>query len=238
MRVATPALVAVVLLAAPAAAQTTEPDLQRRTLTVTGHGEVDVPPDQVLVSFAVETTGARAAAAVADNAKRAEAVLKVLQGLIGSGDRVVTTRYSVEPRYEPAPRGGTELPRIVGYVARNEVQVESRAIDRVGELIDAATTAGANRVANLHFALADRGAAVRAALGRAAADARAQAEAIATGLGIRLGPIVSATTPAGPVIPVRRHDFAMMAAEARAPTPVEPGAVSVSAALTVSYAIE
>lgn len=235
---AVPAALFAIILAAPAAGQAPEADVQRRTLTVTGHGEIDVPPDRVLVSFAVETTAPRAAAAVGDNAKRADAVTKALQGVLGSGDRVSTTRYSVEPRYEPAPRGGTELPRIVGYVARNEVQVESRVIDRVGELIDAATAAGANRVANLQFTLADRGAAVRGALERAAADAKAQAEAIAAGLGVRLGRIVSATTPTGPVVPVRRQDFAMMAAEARAPTPIEPGTVSVTAALTVSYQIE
>jgi len=210
----------------------------RRTISVTGQGEVDVTPDQAIVNFAIETTGAKAADAVTDNAKRADAVIKALQAKVGKDDRVATTRYSVEPRYEPGRRGEGEQPRIIGYVARNEVQVETRAVDTVGNLIDAATAAGANRVSNLQFTLSNKTDHLRTALQRAATDARAQADSVASGLGVKLTGIVAATTSSGPIIPVRRHDYGMMAAEARAPTPIEPGTVTVSASLTVTWEIE
>lgn len=228
-----------VAIGTASAAPAQEPgQASRRTISVTGQGEVEVAPDQALISFAVETTGTKAAEAVGDNAKRADAVIAALRGTVGKDDRVATTRYSVEPRYEPMRRGEGEQPRIIGYVARNEVQVETRAVDAVGKLIDAATAAGANRVANLQFTLSNKAAHVGAALQRAADDARAQADSVARGLGVKLTRIVAASTATSPVVPLRRFDYGMMAAEARAPTPIEPGAVTVSASLNVTWEIE
>lgn len=210
----------------------------RRTVSVTGHGEVDATPDLAVISFSIETTGTKAADAIADNARRADAVIKAVRSTLGKDDRVATTRYSLEPRYEQTRRGEGEQPRIVGYVARNEVRVETRAVDALGSLIDTATAAGANRVANLQFTLSKKNEHQGAAIEGAATDARAQAESIARGLGVKLIRIVAATTSSGPVVPMRRFDYGMMAAEARSPTPIEPGTVSVSATLTVTWEIE
>ncbi len=212
---------------------------QRRTIVVTGQGEVKAPPDRVSVSFAVETTAARATEATTENAKRSTAVAAAVKALLDKDGTVATTRYTVEPRYEPARPGEVREPRIVGYLARNEVQVESRQTDKVGALLDAATGAGANRVSGLQFSLSTRAEVLRAAIEQAGADARAQAESVAKGLGVRLKGVLSATTSAGPVVMPRRFEGIAMAAEMRtAPTPVEPGEATVSASLQVTYELE
>jgi uncharacterized protein YggE len=224
------------LPAPPAVAEEQQPAAPRRSLTVTGRGEVKASPDRVVLSLAVETASARATDAAAENAKRSQEVTAAVKRLLGPDDTVATTRYAVEPRYDVAQPGQTREPRITGYVVRNEVLVESRKTEAAGAFIDAATAAGANRVSSLQFTLSTPGEALRTALERAGADARAQAESAARGLGVRLRGVVSASTVAGPVVVPRR--FETMAAEARVPTPVEAGEATVTATLQVTYEIE
>ncbi len=209
----------------------------RRTIAVTGRGEVRATPDRAALSFAVDTTGPRAADAATENARRSTAVAAALRSVLGAQAAVGTARYSVEPRYE-STRPGESAPRITGYVVRNQVAVQDAPIDRVGALIDAAVAAGANRVEGLTFTFAKQDELARSALEKAGADARAQAESVARGLGVRLKEVVAATTSTGP-IPVRRFEGAPMVAEARAvPTPIEPGEATVAATLQVTYSIE
>jgi uncharacterized protein YggE len=210
----------------------------RRTVTVSGEGEVTVSPDLAILAVAVETTAPKAADAVSQNAALSTKVANALKGLVGRDDKVTTTRYSLEPRYEPAKRNEPSEPRIIGYVAQNEVQVETHKIDGVGQLIDASSAAGANRVSGLQFTLANRSEPLRAALQKAGAEARAQAESVAGALGVKLKEVVSATTSAPPIIQPRYFERGMAAAAARPPTPIEPGTVSVSATLQVVYEIE
>lgn len=238
-KTSTRAVVAVLALLIPAAAGADEKIELRHTISVTGQGEVKAAPDLVQISFAVETTAARAGDAATENAKRSAAVSAAVKPLLNSKDTVTTTRYGLEPRYENPKPGEVREPHIIGYVARNEVQVESRKIDAVGALIDAATSAGANRISGLQFSLSQRSEAQRAALEKAGAEARAQAEAIAKGLGVQLKGVVSATASPAPVAIPRYFEGRVMAAsEAHAPTPIEPGELTVTVTLQVTYAIE
>lgn len=230
-------LLAVTVSALQAHAAETAP--KPRTIQVTGSGEVSIAPDLAIVSFAVETASEAAASAVEQNAARSGKVAAAIKQRLGSKDHISTTRYSLDPRYQQPERGSTVPPKIVGYVARNDVRVETHALDQVGRLIDAAIEAGANRVSELQFTLEDRNPQLRAALAKAGAEARSQAESIASALGVQLKQVIAATTQSAPIVPQRYQGMAMMAAaEARAPTSVEPGEITVSATLQVTYEIE
>jgi len=234
------ALVAVALsfLTSPALAADETPP--RRTIAVTGEGQVKVAPDLAVVSFAVETTAPTAAAAVAENARKSTTLSDALKKQIGTNGKVSTTGYSVDPVYEQRERGsGAAPPRITGYVARNQVRAETHAIEDLGKLIDAATQAGANRIDGLDFTLEQRAKAQGDALQRAGEDARRQAEATATALGVKLGKVLNATT--GPVaIPMPKvyGRVGMAMAEAAPQTPIEAGDITVSASMQVTYEIE
>ena len=233
-------LVTASLLAAVplSAAKAEDKAAEHRTISVTGQGEVAATPDLAILTIAVETTAAKAAAAGSENAKRSAAVANAIKGLIGKDDTVTTARYALEPRYQPPKPGELTEPRITGYVARNEVQVETHKVDSVGALIDAANDAGANRISGIQFTLSNRNEQLRAALEKAGAEARAQADSVATALGVRIREVASATTVTGPTVQPRYFDRGVAAMEARAPTPIEPGTVAVSATLQVTYSIE
>lgn len=230
-------LLALFALAAPALADDAPPP---RTIAVSGEGRVSAPPDLAVVSFGVETTAPAAATAVADNARKSTALVEAIKRRIGDKDKVATTQYSLSPVYEPRDRASAAPPRISGYVASNLVRVELHDVTAVGTLIDAATGAGANRATDLQFTLEERGEAQANALARAGADARRQAEATASALGVELGRVLSATTSGGPVVYPKtfaRGGMVAMAEAAPAP-PVEAGDVDVTVTLQVTYEIK
>src|SRR5262245_56453795 len=88
-----------VLVLAPVALAQERP-AERRTMAVSGQGEVRATPDRAQLSFAVETTATKAGDAAAENAKRSAAVAVAVKPLVGPDGSVATTRYSIEPRYE------------------------------------------------------------------------------------------------------------------------------------------
>ena len=164
-------------------------------LVVTGYGEIAVAPDRAMIDVAVETRATTAAAAAAQNARRLRVVLDTLKARgVAAGD-IATLGYSVNPDYEPTPRG--EAVRR-GYVATNIIRVETRSLDRVGALLDAALGAGANRVNEVRFS-STRHAAIRdSATGLAIANARRTAESMARAAGGQLGELLEVSTEVGP----------------------------------------
>ena len=210
---------------------------ERRTITVNGRGEVSVTADLAVIALAVETTNARADAAVTENAERSSRVASAVKRLLGKDDEVSTTRYSLQPRYEH--RKGEDEPHITGYVASNEVRVELHDVNAVGEVIDAAIQAGANRIGSLSFTVEDPDPAQRRALELAGQRAREQAETMAAAIGVKLGAVISANAgyPQAPM-PRRMESFAAMARDSMPKTPIEAGDVTVNAEVNVVYEIE
>lgn len=219
-----------------ATAQSTPSARTYPTIEVTGTASVSVPADVARVSFAVETHAKEAGAASADNAEIMSRVVAALKRAAFQGMHVETYGYQLSPEYAPRTRTGSRLstPVIEGYEALNNIRVTVTDLHAVGRVVDTAIGAGANRVASLAFAASHTGAARREALSRAVADARSQAEAIAAALGHELGPPLEISTNAQPNGPVRPM---MFSAEAAPTTPVEAADQTVSASVTIRFAL-
>jgi len=223
-------------LTAPAFADDTPPP---RTIAVSGEGRVSVSPDLAIVSFGVETTAPAAGAAVAENAKKSNALVDAIKAKIGAKDKVSTTQYSLSPVYEQRDRASAAPPKITGYIASNQVRVELHDVKMVGTMIDAATAAGANRADDLQFTLEERAEAQSTALAKAGADAKRQAEAMAAALGVELGRVLSASSSGGPIVyPKAFARGGMVAMAEAAPPPIEAGDVDVTVSLQVTYEIK
>lgn len=202
-------------------------------IVTTGQASIDMAPDVAWVSIAAE---ARAATPAAAQQGSAEAMAAVQAALGRAGiDRadVRTTGYSVQPDVERT--GGRS--RVIGYIARNQVEVRVLDLGRLGAVIDAAGASGATSLAGLRFDLADRATIERDALRRAVEDAVERARAIADGARVTLGPIVRIDEQAQ-YRPVYARDMMAMAAAPPPPeTPVSPGQVQVTAQVTLTVQI-
>jgi uncharacterized protein len=227
-----------ILLVCAVAAGAQEPQWQRAPyVRGTGESVIDAQPDRATISIGVITQASTAEAAAAQNAKQTNAVLERMKKEIGGKGQLRTTGYSVNPNYTYPNPPGSAPPKIVGYNASNTVEVRLDDITLVGRVIDAATSSGANNIHGINFALKDEQAMRRQALGEAARNARASAEALAAALGVKVVRVLSADT-GDPVIVQPMHRMAMaQMAEARAPTPVEPGTIQVRATVVVTLEV-
>ncbi len=203
-----------------------------RTIDVSAQGSVTAAPDLALVNLAVEVRADSADEARAQVAEDAASMRDALRAIGIPDDAVRTTSYFVGPEYR-YDRGDREL---VGYRAYHAFQVET-GVDRAGEVIDAAVENGASQVQGVQFTLADdtRAELRSEALNEAMGSARADAETIAAAAGVGLGDLQSASTTN---VDYPRPYFATAEAGGDgARTVLEPGPVTVSASVSVSYAI-
>lgn len=239
MRTSLAAFLLMVPLAVTAQEREREPE---RTVTVSATATIEREPEKAVLLLAVESQGPTARAASEANATKMTAVIAALRKAGIPEREIRTVSYELHPQYapppdRPRPTDTPQAPKIVGYRAINMVQVGIDPVARVGAIIDAAINAGANRVANLTYELRDPDVARRDALRLAVEKARGEAQVMAEAAGQRLGPPLNMSTTY--YAPPRYAGRVMMdmAQESLAapPTPIEPGMLSVSATVNVTF---
>jgi uncharacterized protein YggE len=211
------------LLAISAAAQTPN------SIQASGSNTRNVRPDMAQLNIGVVTQATTAAAAADQNATTTDAVIKALQGVLATTGTIETLFYSINPRYTTSAGQQT----LVGYVVTNTLKVTTNDVNRVGRLIDAGNGAGANSVSGPFYGLQNPEPEVQLALAAASRQALAHAAAIASGLGARVGGVISAEEGST----VRPLLESAGGATTTAATPIQTGSVSVSAHVTVTVAL-
>ncbi|MHB1295770.1 MAG: SIMPL domain-containing protein [Anaerolineae bacterium] len=204
-----------------------------RTVTVTGIGTALGAPDVAEVRIGVETIDTNAAEAVSANTATMTDVMSALEDFDLPARDVQTVNYSVWVEQERDPEG--QLTGTTRYHVINEVLVTLRDVDQIGEMLQAAVTAGANTVGGINFRVEDPTALEQQARDDALAKAQAKAEQLAEGLDLNLGAVrqvveVTAGTPS----PLFGMAAGIGGAEA---APVSGGTFAVSVQLQVTYDI-
>lgn len=228
-------LVAMLAACTPVAAATPQQvaDNQppQRTISVSGTGQVYLTPDMATISIGVHTEDKEAARAVEENNRRASEVIRTVRQFGIDSQDVRTTNFSISPTYDYGPNGER---RGVYYVVENTVLVTVRDLDVIGDLLDAVVQAGSNQVYGIQFDVSDRAAALAEARQQAVADARTQAEQLASAAGVQLGQVLNITAAVsggpGPV-------YRMAAVAENAAVPVEPGQVSLTVSVQMVFEI-
>ena len=236
-------IAALAVLAAPAHAQTTGPLAPAEGIVIRTEAEVRVRPDIATLQAGVVTEGKTAAEALGQNTP---ALAKLIDAAKTAGipaSDIATSQVALIPRMTQPSNGSSprppRAPTIDGYEARTGLTVTVRDIAKAGPLIDALVKAGANEMSGISFGIADESKAKDEARRKAAEAARARAELHAKALGVKVGELVSiveaeAEAPGRPMGDVR----AFRVASAGAPMQVEPGELTVTAALRTVWRIE
>lgn len=189
-----------------------------------GQGNVSVPPDQAKIDFGVVTIATTAQDAAARNAAQVSTVIAALQALLGSTGNIQTIGYSLNPNYNYPPGGN---PVLTGYTASNTIEVSAGDLSMVGTIIDTGVQAGATNVQGLQFTLKNPDPVRQQALKLATTQAKAHADAMASGVGMHTGAVHSIQEDVSTsVTPV------MLTPGSNA-TPILPGLVYVQATVTL-----
>jgi uncharacterized protein YggE len=237
-------LAAAALSALPAAAQTPSPAAPLSSIRVTGDARIAARPDRVQIDIGVLTQAQLSHDAATANARALDVVLAAIRGVAGPTAQLRTVSYSLNPNYQyhasglSSPAGGGGEPTITGYSALNVVAVTLDDLTRMGDVIDAATHSGANRVQAIQFTLRDPDAVRTEALREAALRARAEADTLAAALSVRVLRVLSVEESSPRIVPLRAHVAARVASgSTEVATPVEAGTLDVTADVTLTVEV-
>lgn len=202
------------------------------TITASGTGETLEAPDMAQMYFGATVTTDDAATALSQANDIAKEITSAVKSAGVAAEDIQTANVSVYPQqnYE-----GDKV-TITGYQATIQVSVKVRDIESVGDVIGAASGAGANEISGPSFVLDDDAEASAKAIELAIEDARARAEVMAKAAGKSLGEIISVseTGASAPVYYGASRDT-MAAAESVA---IEPGQLNITTSVTVVFELK
>jgi uncharacterized protein YggE len=162
-----------------------------RQITTQGTYTVEEEPDfaKILINF--ESFGDTAEEAQQENA---DAMFDIIRSLKKEGltdDDLETTNYNINPQYE----WRYEQRETNGYRASHTLEVTIDDYENVGKYLDAAVSAANTQIFSVRFELTERNQAElkSEAIYEATRDARDKADAMASGLGMKVVRAVSAS---------------------------------------------
>jgi len=218
-----------------AGAQTTATAPQPPGIVTSGEGVVKQPPDRAWVTIAAESRARTAADAQKMNTDAMTAVLDKIKAAGVPAEAIQTSGYNLQPEFDYA--NGKQTLR--GYVARNSVQVRVDTLAKTGDVIGAAVGSGATSVSGVRFDLKDRDAAERQALRLAVRDARARADAAASGGGVTIDRVIriEEQREMGEIVRPMPMTMAMKSEGAQAAVPLEAGEIEIRSRVTLTVSI-
>ncbi|HEX8667712.1 MAG TPA: SIMPL domain-containing protein [Allosphingosinicella sp.] len=211
-------------------------------LNVEASGSHRSRPDVMTIRAGVVTTAPSAREALAANSALANRLLDVIRARGVEPRDAKTSELSVEPQLEElddeaeegAQREHRAL-RVLGYVARNTLELRLRDLSKAPDLIDALFAAGANSVNGPQFSLADPAPAERLARRAAVDAARLEAETYAETLNMRVSRILR-VSERGSFGLEGGEDIVVTGSRMRR-TPLEPGELTTQITVWIDFAM-
>ncbi|MCL0043065.1 SIMPL domain-containing protein [Dehalococcoidia bacterium] len=217
--------------------------LGERGILVVGTGSIQLEPDLALLTIGVESRGKMVSAAQAKASVAMEAIITSLGSEGVSKDDMRTQRFDIQPiiSYRGSPN---PVQQIDGYKVSNTLVVRISDIDRVGEMIDSAVSAGGDmtRVQSVSFVAEDQSMARIQARTLATEDAIAKASQFAGLLSINVGQPIFVSELGSNTGGARTYSlerFAMADASVVGSTvPILAGEIDVTSQVQVLFSIE
>jgi uncharacterized protein len=231
------ALAAATLIPSALRAQPMSPAMHQPPpqLNITATGSVEVTPDRARVTLGVDTEAKTAQEAAQANAALQTRIIEAVRKAGIPASSIRTSGYNVAPRQEYIPE--TRTWRVDGYQVTNLVVIVVEPVSKAGEVIDAALSAGANRVAGLTFEVKDATAAREEAMTKAVERARREADIAAKAAGGTVAGLLELSVNSMDNTPRPMMEMAMMRSDA-AQTPISEGTQSVMVSVSTRWAFQ
>ncbi|MBR2566245.1 MAG: SIMPL domain-containing protein [Paenibacillus sp.] len=209
--------------------------VQQNVINVVGKGEIQVKPDIAYLSIGVNSKAETAASAQKANAAKIQKVTNLLKNTWKiSADDIQTSQFYVQPDYTYSEKDGQ---KVKGYTAHHTLTVTYRDMDKIGDLLDAASQEGANTIENVRFTVENPEKYESEVIAKAVANADVKAGAIAKAVKRELGTVLSVSQSDAnvPVFYASETAKAQVMSDSKASTQIEAGQVKVSTVLNITY---
>ena len=154
------------------------------TISVQGTCEISVAADVGYIQMGVETQDKDVKDAQEENAEAMDKVIKAVKELGLKDEDITTSNYSIYPYYNYDSGSRSEEPDY--YTVSNTVKLRVKDLDILGDVIDIATDAGANRAYSIYFDAEDTTQSQDDALSKAVEDALRKAGIIAEAANVKV----------------------------------------------------
>lgn len=231
------------LLATPAFSQD---EKGRPLITVSGHAEVRVPPDEIVFTLYVESIDKDMLVAKNKTDASIREILAIARRNNVKDEDVQTSYVSVEPKYNVDDLDYEARRRVtrefIGYQVSKTVVIRLRDIPRFDALLSDVLKAGVTRVRNVEF----RDSQVRRHRDQARAmaikAAQEKAKLLAGEIGQAIGPAYSITESSGDYSPrAMAQNVSSVAgtlSDRESDGSIAPGLISITAQVTVSFRLQ
>lgn len=207
-----------------------------RTLNVSGLGVVYLTPDIAYINVGVNTQRPNAAEAVEINKEQTTAVIEAIKDFGVDAKDIRTTNFSIWSNQQYDSMGQSSG---TTYVVDNTVNVTVRDLDKLGDLLDAAITAGANSIYSIQFDVADKTKATEEARTLAVKDAKDEAQGLAEAAGLSLVNLQTISYyESSPTAYFEGKGGGGGAAMETAAVPIQPGQLAISVTVNIVYTIK
>lgn len=162
----------------------------KNSIVISETGEVYSKPDLAIINFSVIKEAKTIAEAMSENSEKMNNVIQAMKDQGIEDKDLKTTNFSIFPRYEYAD--GTYGKRVlVGYQVSQQLQVKIREMEKIGTIIEQASSAGANDIGELRFTIDDEEELKKQARAQAVEKAKTKAQELAVQLNVKLGKVIS-----------------------------------------------
>ncbi len=207
------------------------------TFDTTGDAEIVAIPDEAQVSLGIETSNKTASEAQSIANKVINDITDAVKKLGVDKKDIKTQNYNLSSEYDYS----SSERRLIGYRVSTQIVVKINDFEKLNQVIDAATSLGANQVGGISFNLSEaKQAELKKEARQEAIDkAKKNAKELAKLTGIKLGRVVNVTEfnddDYYPQPIYAREEMVMNDDEFKTPTQIEPGSKTYRYNVTLSY---
>jgi uncharacterized protein YggE len=151
------------------------------------------PPEKPFISMRVMVKCAGASECVRQGSRIVDRVQRAMIDAVGNKKAVQISNFQLNELpnqqrygYQPSP----QYPTRQEFQARATVSVETRDLQKLGALIEAGISAGADQLNSVQFTLSNDATARNEAIAKAAQDAKGKAAVVAQSMGVQLGDVI------------------------------------------------
>jgi uncharacterized protein YggE len=214
----------------------TLPQNYPQEISVSGQGKIYEKPDVALVTLSVKDEGARISDIAGGNTQKMNKIITDIKALGVDEKDIQTTQYSITPNYNWTEDRGRIFE---GYILFQQIAVKIRDFEKIGSILDKATSNGANEVGDLQFTIDNPEKVQADARAKAIEQAKEKARILAKQSGLKLVKLINVyegyqSSPQ----PLYGKGGEDMAYQAGSVPEIQPGQMEIYSNVTLTYRVK
>jgi uncharacterized protein YggE len=207
----------------------------RDLITVSGMGTVTSKPDLAKVDVGIFSDAQTVSAVQNDSTTKMNAMIDALKALGIKDADIQTSNYSLQPKID----WSDNKQRVIGYTLSQTVNVKVRDLAKVGDVIESATSHGANQIYGVQFTIDDPTSIQDEARLKAIKEAQKKADALADAVGLHIVKVVSFSEAGGfePPYPMQYAAGDLASAAKNVAPQIEAGSLDVKMNVSVTFEV-